>query len=64
LECLKRFGELQLKDLRDQPITIDSVVDHDKAYSLYFSDPYGHQLEVTTYDYDATAAELREMRDG
>jgi len=24
----------------------------------YFSDPYGHQLEVTTYDYDETSARL------
>lgn len=26
-------------------------VDHDKAWSLYFSDPWGNPLEVTTYDY-------------
>lgn len=43
---------------------MESVVDHDKAYSIYFSDPYGHCLEVTTYDYDALRAELTEMRSG
>lgn len=30
----------------------DHVVDHDRSYSLYFTDPYGHPLEVTTYDYE------------
>ncbi len=27
--------------------------DHDKAWSVYFSDPWGNLLEVTTYDYKA-----------
>lgn len=30
--------------------------DHDKAFSFYFCDPWGHRLEVTTYD----AAYVRE----
>jgi hypothetical protein len=25
------------------------------AFSIYFSDPWGHRLEVTTYDYDFVA---------
>ncbi|MFB6152635.1 MAG: VOC family protein [Halodesulfurarchaeum sp.] len=28
----------------------DQVVDHDQAYSCYFTDPWGHPLEVTTYE--------------
>ena len=28
-------------------------MDHDKAWSVYFSDPWGNPLEVTTYDYAA-----------
>jgi catechol 2,3-dioxygenase-like lactoylglutathione lyase family enzyme len=28
------------------------VVDHTGAWSLYFTDPFGHHLEVTTYDAD------------
>lgn len=59
---LRRLGELHLKDQRDRPVTFDSVVDHEKAYSVYFSDPYGHRLEVTTYDYETTRAALRELR--
>ena len=26
------------------------VVDHGAAWSVYFSDPHGHRLEVTTYE--------------
>jgi len=26
------------------------VVDHGSAFSAYFADPYGHRLEVTTYE--------------
>lgn len=37
-------------------ITQKSVVDHDKSWSIYFCDPWGHRLEVTTYDYDQVAA--------
>jgi catechol-2,3-dioxygenase len=31
--------------------TLKGPVDHDKAWSVYFSDPWGNALEVTTYDY-------------
>ena len=39
-------------------VTKDALVDHQQAYSIYFTDPYGHQLEVTTYEYDGTSAWL------
>jgi catechol 2,3-dioxygenase-like lactoylglutathione lyase family enzyme len=42
-------------------VTKGSVVDHQQAYSIYFDDPYGHHLEVTTYEYDATSALLASM---
>jgi hypothetical protein len=60
--CLQRFAELQITDKRRRPITVDSAVDHGEAYSVYFSDPYGHHLEVTTYDYEAARAELERAR--
>ena len=44
---VRRLESLQLRDHRGRAVTIDSVIDHDKAYSVYFSDPYGHRLEVT-----------------
>jgi hypothetical protein len=47
-----------LTGANDQPVTRKSVVDHQKAYSIYFSDPYGHLLEMTTYEYAATTRAL------
>jgi catechol 2,3-dioxygenase-like lactoylglutathione lyase family enzyme len=63
-EFLNRLPEFQLTDAKHQPVTRASVVDHQKAYSIYFSDPYGHLLEVTTYDYAATTLALSGMHPG
>jgi catechol 2,3-dioxygenase-like lactoylglutathione lyase family enzyme len=57
-EFLQRLQELALVDGHQRPVTRASIVDHQQAYSIYFSDPYGHQLEVTTYDYLETSAHL------
>jgi catechol 2,3-dioxygenase-like lactoylglutathione lyase family enzyme len=57
-EFLQRLPDLALTDSRNQPVTARSVVNHQQAYSVYFDDPYGHLLEVTTYDYDETSALL------
>lgn len=57
-EFLRRLDDLQLKDHRNQLVTPDAVVDHEMAYSVYFCDPYGHGLEVTTYDYEAARVAL------
>lgn len=62
LAFLRRLGELQLKDRKDQPLSCDSVVDHQGAFSIYFTDPFGHHLEVTTYDYEKTQAALTTFR--
>lgn len=40
---------------RESGQSIDGPVDHDKAWSVYFEDPWGNALEVTTYDYAAVA---------
>jgi catechol 2,3-dioxygenase-like lactoylglutathione lyase family enzyme len=56
-EFLRRLPELALTNSQ-QPVAAGSVVDHQQAYSLYFDDPWGHLLEVTTYDYDETSAWL------
>ena len=57
-EFLRRLPELGLTDSKDQPLTRKSVVDHQQAYSIYFADPFGHRLEITTYEYAETAAAL------
>jgi catechol 2,3-dioxygenase-like lactoylglutathione lyase family enzyme len=40
------------------------VVDHETAFSAYFADPYGHRLEVTTYDHEPVRAARREATGG
>jgi len=58
LAFLERLAALELKDHQNRPVHADAVVDHQQAYSIYFADPYGHRLEVTTYDYEAVRAAL------
>ena len=48
-------GFAEFLERNPEMVTKTSVVDHQQAYSVYFNDPYGHQLEVTTYDYDSTS---------
>jgi catechol 2,3-dioxygenase-like lactoylglutathione lyase family enzyme len=60
-EFLQRLPDLQLVDWRGHTVLHTSVVDHQQAYSIYFNDPWTHQLEVTTYEYDAASALLRSL---
>lgn len=53
---LARLPELDLVDGDDRRVTEADIVDHDVSVSLYFRDPYGTPLEVTTYDYEAVMA--------
>jgi catechol 2,3-dioxygenase len=39
----------------EDAVNRSQIADHGKSFSVYFSDPYGNQLEVTTYDYDVVA---------
>jgi catechol 2,3-dioxygenase-like lactoylglutathione lyase family enzyme len=56
---VRRLEDHLLKDHQGRPVTADAVVDHDLAYSIYFCDPYGHRLEVTTYEHDAVRDGVR-----
>ncbi|HXT68686.1 MAG TPA: VOC family protein [Vicinamibacterales bacterium] len=47
---LERLPSLGLSDHNGTVVTAAAVKDHGAAHSLYFSDPYGHRLELTTYD--------------
>jgi catechol 2,3-dioxygenase-like lactoylglutathione lyase family enzyme len=53
------FAEFVLRN--PEVVTTDGVVDHQQSYSVYFNDPHGHQLEVTTYEYDDTSVWLASM---
>jgi catechol 2,3-dioxygenase-like lactoylglutathione lyase family enzyme len=62
LAFLDRLPSLELQDHQGRRVAADAVVDHQKAYSIYFVDPYGHRLEVTTYDHEAVRAALTPAR--
>jgi catechol 2,3-dioxygenase-like lactoylglutathione lyase family enzyme len=51
LQFLDRLSEIEIPDRNGQRLAADQVVDHDQSWSIYFSDPHGHLLEVTTYEY-------------
>jgi catechol 2,3-dioxygenase-like lactoylglutathione lyase family enzyme len=53
-----RLSELGLVDEAGNPVDAGRVADHDAAWSIYFSDPFGHRLEVTTYEYDEARVAL------
>ncbi len=48
---LDRLNEAAILNDRGARLTRDQVMDHDKAWSIYFVDPYGNRYEITTYDY-------------
>lgn len=45
-----RLAELDLEAADGGLLTGDDVVDHGASLSLYFEDPWGHALELTTYE--------------
>ncbi len=59
LRFLQMLGEHTIHNRDGERLTPDQVVDHDRSWSIYFNDPWGNPLEVTTYDYDAVATALR-----
>jgi catechol 2,3-dioxygenase-like lactoylglutathione lyase family enzyme len=50
LEFLRIVADLELVDHRGREVTADLVADHDRSFSIYFNDPWGHRLEITTYE--------------
>ncbi len=46
---------------RSTSLGSEHIQDHDKAFSVYFADPFGTLLEVTTYDYDAVKSSLNQQ---
>ena len=39
-------------------VRCSKIFDHEKSFSVYFADPYGNGLEITTYEYDAVRNQL------
>ncbi len=53
---IRRLAELELMNHHGQRVTSDSVRDHSAAWSIYFCDPFGHRLELTTYEHEQVKA--------
>ena len=61
LQFLDLLDSLQLKNQKGTTIGRKHVVDHGKAWSIYFCDPWRHQLELTTYEYAAVQSVLEKQ---
>jgi catechol 2,3-dioxygenase-like lactoylglutathione lyase family enzyme len=59
LTFLDRLAAVPVLNRDGQPLQRDEVVDHGRSWSIYFVDPYGHLLELTSYDYAELAGELK-----
>jgi catechol 2,3-dioxygenase-like lactoylglutathione lyase family enzyme len=62
LRFVAHIGSLDLTNQHGNSVTAESVRDHKAAWSIYFNDPYGHRLEVTTYDYETVKAGLNALK--
>lgn len=59
LQFLQRLPELSLTNGTGQTVTPEATVDHGRAFSIYFTDPSGNMLEITTYDFDLVADSMK-----
>ena len=39
-------------------VRCSKIFDHEKSFLVYFADPYGNGLEITTYEHDAVRNQL------
>lgn len=52
LSFLDRLVDVEVFDVGGNRMTRKDVRDHDRAFSIYFCDPWGHRYEITSYDAD------------
>ena len=55
---LDRLPDLALPGRAGRILAREDVVDHGQSWSLYFPDPDGNRIEVTTYDRREVAARI------
>jgi catechol 2,3-dioxygenase-like lactoylglutathione lyase family enzyme len=59
LEFLNHLQAQPVFNQDGQAVKTLQVIDHDRAYSVYFCDPYGNRYEITTYDYEYVSSNYR-----
>jgi catechol 2,3-dioxygenase-like lactoylglutathione lyase family enzyme len=57
-EILSRLDDVSVFAPGGSRVGADDVVDHEVSFSIYFTDPFGNRLEITTYDYEEVATAL------
>lgn len=60
VDFMERLPEMELEAEDGAHLTAADVVDHGASLSAYFEDPWGHLLELTTYEPDR----VRELQAG
>lgn len=58
LKFLDRLKETEISRDDGVRLTRADVVDHDLAWSIYFTDPWDNRFEITSYDYAAIKTAL------
>jgi catechol-2,3-dioxygenase len=58
LNFLDHLDDLQLTDRDGSKVTKNDVDDHNLSWSLYFLDPDGNRIELTSYDYEEIGARM------
>lgn len=61
LQFVASLPRLDLKDHQGRAVDAGLVTDHQRAFSVYFTDPFGNQLEITTYEHQTTRLKLAEL---
>ena len=56
MRFLDHAAKLGLETPQGEKIDRAAAIDHNGAFSVYFQDPWGHLLEVTTYEVEGLAA--------
>jgi hypothetical protein len=56
LAFLERLPRVPVQDGDRMSLSRSAVVDHGNSFSIYFCDPDGNPIELTTYDHSLVAA--------
>ena len=61
LSFLRRMKTRKVSNRDNEQITSRNVLDHGKAFSIYFCDRYGNRFEKTTYDHKQLCHALSQL---
>ena len=59
LQFLDILKDLKLQDDSGRMLTSSDYHDYTKAFSIYFFDPWGHRIEITSYEHEIVRKNLK-----